>query len=46
MQLLLDTHLLVWAQANTEGQLLITAGHQLAAYPGPVHWMAAASPSA
>ena len=33
---------LLLAQANAEGQLLITADQQLAAYPGPVRWMAAA----
>ena len=30
------------AQASADGLLLITADQQLAAYPGPVRWMAAA----
>lgn len=32
---------LLLAQASAEGLLLITADQQLAAYPGPVRWMAA-----
>jgi PIN domain nuclease of toxin-antitoxin system len=31
---------LLLAQAKAEALLLITADHQLAAYPGPVRWMA------
>jgi hypothetical protein len=32
---------LLLAQASADGLLLITADLQLAAYPGPVRWMAA-----